>query len=584
MKTKTRTSKIILTVMLMFTVLFNSCDPNEGIDEAFTNNETEAETGSTLDQGAVIQRDFMGRIVNAASLPIDNVNITIGNKTAITDANGVFKIINATVKEKQAFVIANKPGYLKGMRSVVPTQNTSNVSIMLIAESLSGTVASGVDSEVTLGNGTKVSFDGAFKDENGNAYSGNVDVYMYHLDPSNPNINAIMPGNLQAINANEDERLLETYGMLNVELKGDSGQKLNIADGHVAEIEVPVDPAQSGVAPSSIPLWHFDEVNGHWIEDGEATLVGGKYVGEVSHFSWWNCDAQFPTVTLCLEVVDIANSPLANVKVELWRSNATYPRVGYSNGNGEICGLIPSNETLTLKAFDQCGVEVHSQSVGPFSTDTNLGQVVLPSVTAAVITGSLVDCSYVNITNGYVTLNYGSLYSDVAVTNGEFTFSVIECASQPTFTLEGIDYAAFQTTGDLSFNFSNTNIGNIIACNTVTEFISVQVDNNPVEYYLNNISSGQSSTSFLNVSGGNSSNGFFYLDGSNTALGTFDSTVYSIECSIMNIDYSQPQNISYNLNAYGVTGQYIDMNFSGTYIDASGTARTVVGSVHVLRD
>ncbi|NRD21386.1 hypothetical protein HNV08_15120 [Winogradskyella eckloniae] len=566
----------ILIAMIMLT----SCESD---DEGTSNTNYNTE----LDFGLSIQRDFTGRIVDEASAPIDNVIVTIGNKVATTDDNGMFIINSATVKEEQAFIIAEKAGYLKGMRSVVPTDGANTVRFMLITENVAGTVASGSNSEVTLGNGTKVKFDGEFKDENDNPYSGNVDVLMYHLDPSNPSIDAIMPGSLQAQNEDGNERVLETYGMLNVELRGDSGEKLNIADGSVAEIEIPVDTAQIGVAPSTIPLWHFDEDKGYWIQDGEANLVGGKYIATVSHFSWWNCDAQFPTVILCLNVVDTVNTPLSNVVVELWRTGATYGRQGISNGNGEICGLIPANETLTLKAFDQCGVEVHSTTIGPFSTDTNYGNVVLPSVTSSVITGNLVNCSNANVTNGYVALTYGGQYATIPVTNGSFSLSVIECASLPDFILEGVDYGTFQTTTEIQYNFSNPSVGNIIACNSITEFISVQVDNDPAEFYLNSLSGHSNGPNAFSVGAQNATGSSFLSGGNSITPGTYSFTStpsFWIESSNINIDYNVPNTLQFTLSNYGAIGGYIDMIISGNYTDLSGNLRTLSCSIHVVRD
>lgn len=538
---------------------------------------------SSVNHGSAVSRSFIGKILDENSNTISGVMISIGSVSATTDANGRFIISNASVLERQAIIVAEKTGYLKSVKTMVPTNDTNSLTVMMIAENVVATINSGSSSTVSLTNGTQVTFDGEFKTDSGSAYSGTVDVLMYHLDPSNSNIEAIMPGNLQAVNSSDEERVLETYGMLNVELRGASGEHLNLASNTVAQIEIPIDPAQTS-APATIPLWSFNETSGLWEEDGIATKQGNKYVGEVSHFSWWNCDAQFPTVTLCLNVVDTASNPISSVKVELWRANATYPRTGVSNGSGEICGLIPANEVLTLKAFDQCDVEVHSQSIGPFATNTDLGNIILPSVNVVEITGNLVDCNMDNVTDGYITLLYGTQLSDVSITNGAFSFNIIECASQPMFEIEGVDYTSFQTTGQLSYNVSNPNIGNIITCTAVTEFVSLQLDNDPAEYYLTNISTAQSGASFMNVTANNGTNEFFYVGGSNTTLGTFDSTIYTLESSVMNIDYNEAINISYNLNAYGAVGEYIDMNFSGTYTDLTGNVRSVVGVVHVFRD
>jgi hypothetical protein len=580
MKNRNTKFKLLLSLVLVVGTLFTSCDPKD-INESYEPGENN-EIG--LDLGQNVQHDFMGRIVDESNAPLENVMVSIGSKMESTDANGMFIISNANVKKRQAFIVAEKPGYLKGMQSLVPTQGTNTVRLMLIPQNIVATISSGGDSEVNLPNGTAVKFDGAFKEVNGNAYSGNVDVIMYHLDPSNPDIDAIMPGNLQAENASGEERILESYGMLNVELRGTSGQELNIADGHVAEIEMPVDPAQSGNAPATIPLWHFDEENGYWIEDGEATLIGGKYVGEVSHFSWWNCDAQFPTVTLCLNVVDAANIPLSNVKVEMFRSGATYPRTGVSNGIGEICGLIPANETLTLKIFDQCGIEVYTTTIGPFSTNTNYGDLVLPTVSAAVITGNLVDCSNANVTNGYAAVTYGNQYATVDVTNGSFSLSVIQCASLSDFTLEGADFDTFQTTTALPFTFNNTNVGNIIACSAVTEFISVRVDNNPTDYFLASISaSGNQSSPGISVSSQTNLN-YFYVGLGSTTPGNYSLDQFGFEASNIDLDYSIPTNLQLNLSNYGSAGNYIDATINGTYTDTSGNVRNLSVTIHVIRD
>ncbi|WP_044404199.1 hypothetical protein [Lacinutrix sp. Hel_I_90] len=584
MKIANTSFRFMLSLLLVLSALFMSCEPNNNSDPFIPGENNEI----GLDLGSSIQRDFMGRIVDEANLPIENAVVTIGTKVASTDANGMFIINNADVKQKQAFIIAKKPGFLKGMRSVVPTQGTNQIEIMLVTENLAGTVASGNSSNVTLTNGTKVSFDGNFKDENGNAYSGNVAVYIYHLDPANPNVEALMPGNLQAENANGEARVLETYGMINVELKGDAGQQLNIADGSVAEIELPLDPAQTGVAPSIIPLWHFDEVNGYWVEDGEAILVGGKYVGEVSHFSWWNCDAQFPTVTLCLNLVDNATSPVSNVKVELWRSGATYPRVGRSNGNGEICGLIPANETLTLNAFNQCGDIEYTTTIGPFSINTNLGNIVLTSVVSTTVTGNLVDCSNVNVTNGYVVLDYGNELATVQVVNGAFTFSLLQCPALLDFTLEGIDYDTFQTTNDVTFNFTNSNVGNIIACNAISEYISVQVDSNPIDYYITDIDANdnQQGVGFTISAPLNSGTGteWFYVGLGSITPGNYTLAQFGLEATSIAMDYAVPNNLQLNLASYGSVGNYIDATINGTFTDLSGVIRTLSVTIHVLRD
>ena len=573
---------VLLVGIFFFSTTFTSCK------EPGDDNPPNPQQNDFSDNfGNAVNRDFMGKIMDNAHNPISGATVKIGSDTATTDDNGIFIIEDATVFERFAYVEVEKSGYLKGSRSLVPTDAMNQVSIILLDENVVGSVNSGQDSEVNLPNGTTVKFDGAFKDENGNAYSGSVSVMMQHLDPSDPDINLKMPGMLYAQNADNNERALETYGMLNVELRGSGGEKLNIAEGHTATIEIPVDPAQTN-APNTIPLWHFDEEIGVWVEDGQADLIGGKYIGQVSHFSWWNCDAQFPTVTLCMQITDGTN-PVYGVKVELFRANAVYPRVGWSNGNGEICGLIPANESLTMKIIDPCGNVISTTTIGPFSSDTDLGTVTIPALQTAVITGTLVDCNNNAVTDGYVILRYGQ-YNELTytVTNGTFTFTTLSCVANGNFTLEGLDNTGFQTTGIVNFTFTNptTNIGNLVACNTITEYITYQIDNDAPIVLVTNISGNYYSQNNTYSVNGSLNNDFIYI--SVTAdPGTYNyGNDYTMEISPANLDYSQPVNLTatVNTNPIANTGEYIDVTFGGTYTDTQGVVRSLTGIAHVIRD
>ena len=584
MKTTFKTIVLLLGIFI-FSTTFTSCKETGG-----DNPPTPPQSDFSENFGNSVDRDFMGKIMDSSHNPISGATVQIGSDSATTDDNGIFIIEGATVYQRFAYIEVTKSGYLKGSRSLVPTDAMNQVSIILLDENTVGSVSSGQDGEVNLPNGTSVKFDGAFKDENGNAYSGTVSVMMQHLDPSDPDINLKMPGMLYAQNANNNERILETYGMLNVELRGSGGEKLNIADGHTATIEIPVDPTQTN-APSTIPLWHFNEEIGVWVEDSQADLVGGKYIGQVSHFSWWNCDAQFPTVNLCMQITDGTN-PVYGIKVELWRANATYPNAGWSDGNGEICGLIPANETLTMKVIDPCGNLISTTSIGPFSSDTNLGTITISALQTSTITGTLLDCNNNMVTDGYVILKYGT-YNELTytVTNGTFTFTTLSCVANGSFTLEGLDNNSFQTTGEVSYTFITpaTNVGNLIACNAIIEYITYQIDNDsPVVIISNLNASYYSSGNNYSINGGsdNNSNGWLYI-GVEATAGTYTyGTNLSMEISTADLDYNQPINISATVNTNPIAniGDYIDIAFGGTYTDTQGNVRNITGVVHVKRD
>ncbi|MCA6423135.1 MAG: Ig-like domain-containing protein [Flavobacterium sp.] len=582
--------------LLLLAVSFSSCNPNDDSN----NNAGPNDDAFAQNFGSAVARDFIGQIVDMDNNPIQNVEIKIGTSTTQTDVNGVFIINNANVYQKFAYITAKKTGFIDGSRAMVPTSGKNNVKIMLLPNAPLETIQSGVVSEVSIYSGTKVKFQGGFQDENGTDYSGPVQVSMFHLTPSDENIDKLMPGMLYAQTATNQEAILETFGMLNVELRGSAGQKLNIKEGQTAEITIRIDDSQIATAPSSIPLWHFDEAKGYWKEDGVATKVGNKYVGEVSHFSWWNCDAPFPLVTLTVTIVDANGNGISNVGVGLIANGNSWPVIGYTNTNGQISGLVPSNQTLVLNVypdFYSCNSSniIYTTSIGPLSANTTLSNIVInnsQTIISSTVVGNLVKCNNTNVTNGYVILNRAGSYSVSPVTNGSFSFNEIYCPSNTQFTLKGFDIENLQQTDSINYNFTApiTTIGNLQACTAVDEFISYQIDNNPTVFFTQNVSGGLTGG---NSFGGNPSfyvygssiNTEFYIGSSNVLTpGVYTTPQFIIEGSGIYIGSGTTNTMQFNVSQIGVIGEFMDMTFSGTYQDPNGGNHTLTGVAHVIRD
>ena len=445
---KTNQNRLVKIASVLILLLMLSCSDNSG-------DNSNISPEFNYNQGNSVNRNFQGLILDTSGNPVNNATVQIGNSSAQTSTSGSFSIIGAEVKERFAHVKVSKTGFISGSRVLVPTSGDNRINIMLIPNTPTAIITSGANSEVSLPNGTKVKFDGSFKDASGNAYSGDVQVSLYHLKPSNSYLGELMPGSLLASNASGEARVLETLGMLHVELTGSAGEKLNIANGHTAEISLDIDASQLGTSPTTIPLWSFDEANGIWKEEGTATRVGNKYIGTVSHFSWWNCDAPFPQCNLTVTVNNSANLPISNVKVTIRRPSQTYAVPGITNTSGQVTGIIPANESLTIQILDFCGNVIFTTTAGPFSVGSSntLPTVTLTNsvISTVTINGSLRTCSDSNVTNGTVQLNntsstdyFGSIIQNV--TNGSFSFVTNICGTSQQFELLGIDHTNLQIT------------------------------------------------------------------------------------------------------------------------------------------
>ncbi|MFK7833513.1 MAG: hypothetical protein AB8B52_09565 [Winogradskyella sp.] len=605
MKNSNPISNLILFVLFALLTV-TSCEKDDG-NSANPQQEIIPDTFSEY-FGNSISRDFLGNVIDINHNPIEGVTITIGNETATTDSNGIFILNDANVNERFGYVKAEKAGYIHGSRSVVPSDGTNKVTIMLLEATVVGTVNSGTAQTISIANGSSVSFDGNFIKEDGSTYTGSVDVIMHHLDPADDDMAMQMPGMLYAQNTEGAERMLQTLGMLAVELRGNAGEDLNLANGSSSEIRVPVDASLMNIAPPSIPLWFFDEARGYWVEEGEATLQGNVYVGNVSHFSFWNCDIPAEAITFCVTVTNADNEPLNN----LW-ATITSPTFGTSNGytneNGEVCGFVPSGETLELNiySYDFCGsTALYTEMIGPFTADANSAVIVQASsdIIEETVTGIFNTCSGDAVSNGYVQLNYGGQTFTDAVTDGTFEINLLRCEDDNTFKIKGSDYVNLQTTDSISYTFTTplTNIGTISACNTVTEFIQYTIDDEDTVIIIDGIQAGFSEDSPNSNSPSINVSGFGGDGGNNTCFymfGALDSTNY--EGSYNNLDWNNTNdtgfnieeciqmsqtnnNVIYNLTSLGAVGEYIDINFGGTYEDFNGMPHTVNGVVHVLRD
>ena len=596
-----------LILMLLFAlIIITSCEKDDG-NSGGQQQEIIPDTFSEY-FGNQVSRNFLGNVIDTNKNPIEGVTITVGNETATTDSNGVFILNGVSVNERFGYIKAEKAGYIHGSRSVVPSNGTNKVTIMLLEATVVGTVNSGSAETVSMGNGSSVSFDGNFVKEDGSAYSGSVDVIMHHLDPANDDMPEQMPGMLYAENEDGAERMLQTLGMLAVELRGTNGEDLNLPEGSTSEIKIPLDPSLMGMAPATIPLWYFDEANGYWKEEGVAILQGNMYVGTVTHFSFWNCDIPAEAITLCVTAMDDDNNILSNLYVSI--TSATFgSRGGYINENGEVCGFVPSGETLELDvySYDICNdTPLYSQVIGPYTSDSSLS-IIIPDnddIIAETVIGNFNTCDGNPVIDGYVQLSYGGQTFTDIVNDGAFEINLLRCEDNNIFKIKASDFVNLQTTDSISYTFNTplTDIGIISACNDVTEFIQLTIDNDETIFVIddlwatfsvNNPNAFGPIIDIYGSGGDTGNNNCFYMQGrlnDPNYLGEYDhlnfndvnDTGFFIgEClSVSNTN----NNIIYNLNALGEVGEYIDINFSGSYEDYNNESHTITGVIHVLRD
>lgn len=149
----------------------------------------------------------------------------------------------------------------------------------------------------------------AMTTDDGDAYTGRAVASVAVLDPSRDP--STMPGDFQSWNTGSQTAApIESYGAVSVDLRADNGERLQLATGDVAQLSIPLATARNPQdAPPTMPLYYWSGDLGYWIEEGEARLAevspgNWAYVGAVGHFSTWNADAVYESVSIAGCVLD----------------------------------------------------------------------------------------------------------------------------------------------------------------------------------------------------------------------------------------------------------------------------------------
>ncbi|HFC01061.1 MAG TPA: carboxypeptidase regulatory-like domain-containing protein, partial [Phaeodactylibacter sp.] len=379
-----------------------------------------------------VTSSVFGVVVDEDGQAVEGAEISLGSLTQMTNVFGTFSFDNIEMNKKGTFVQVEKAGYFLSGRRFYPTEGNKNkIKIELLQKNFSESFESGVGGTVAISDngGTIVFQPNSIRTEAGDSYNGTVHVATKYLDPTALVTFDQMPGALQGVNSSNEEGGLSTYGMIGVELQGDAGEQLNIADNQTAKITMNLPASLQGAAPAEIPLWSFNYTYGIWVEDGKALLQDGKYVGEVSHFSFWNCDLFSEVVGFGVAVVDNNQEPIEGAGVKISLANGLSSGFGYTGTNGYVGGILPANEELLLEVISPCGDILYTQTIGPFMAGISIGTIEIEVANVIEITGTILNCDGGEVNNGIVIIKQGGVFNSYIVDTNPFSIRIVACSN-----------------------------------------------------------------------------------------------------------------------------------------------------------
>ena len=429
-----------------------------------------------IEQFTFVEAQVQGVVIDTKNQPISDALVEWGGTSSFTDSNGAFSL-SGLVKNKNAALEISKIGYFDGIK-VIQTfpGEVSEIKVSLAERTLSGTINSQTGGMIEANEGGKIEFADGFQHADGTAYQGEVEVYAFYIHPELEYFEQLLPGNQMAINTENVRQVLESYGMINVELQDAQGNELQISKP--ATITSPISQSLRASAPITIPLWHFDIENKYWKEEGTATLVDGNYVGQVNHFTWWNCDVPRDFVYL--------EGSIAPIRGEEWDhtirlTNLSSGTIATTNVSqqGSFAGFIPKDEYLKLEILNLCSDVIYSTETGSFDADVVLPEIVISTneMNWFKVSGELVDCNNNPVSNGYVSLQYDG-FSEILFVDDQGRFSeILPICNFDELVFTAVDINNLKNTVAEKISFdSDIKLNQIRVCEDIGGEFSMTID------------------------------------------------------------------------------------------------------------
>lgn len=454
----------------------------------------------------LVTASVIGEVLDETGLPVANVNVSGGGLHTQSASNGLFRIKNGRFNSLNASVKIEKAGYFTVIRTfLVKSNDSAFVRIKLIPLILSTSFNNNISGAVELNGGkAKLLFPAnSCVLPSGLPYTGNVKVYATHISPDNPDLALTMPGNLTGITSPSQISVLETYGMLSVELRGDNGELLKISNTKKVKMTVTIPPSLLATAKDSLPMWFFDETKAIWVEEGSAKKTGNTYETFVTHFTFWNYDWPCAQVFLDFTLKDrIDSTPLAYNSLVLSAGTAVY---SITNASGYASGYVFKNLPIRLRALNNCGQNIIDTVIGPYSVNTNLGTIYVSTLVTPnyVVRGTMLDCNGQAVSRGSVSVQMLGLTHTVPVAaDGSFSIEAYWCGTSTiNTTLNGYDSIGGTPITPLPISIVSgqpLNIGFVTSCATLPDqFISYNLDDTSRRTFIRNTDSAFCNKTFV---------------------------------------------------------------------------------------
>ncbi len=349
-----------------------------GMSLAGCGSDSDSET-KPVNEEAMLQKNVSALILSSNGNALAAAEIVIAGQTFKTDGFGKAAFTVQIPKSATHVVVAvKKDGFIsQSMRIEAGQVEQLSANLLNVKQTVS--IAKIEEAQViqSVYQNAQITIpENAFVLPNGQPATGAVTVAFTPWDITAADLNA-MPANGVARDAQGNIVNLISAGMITATFTNAAGQKLQLAAGKTADIQMDLPVAsinnQKLLVGSSIPMWHFDEAKGLWIEDGVGQVVaslssttGLAVHATVSHFSTWNWDFKFEnagSVFVQCQSASVAVPCHITAKVKL-KDGSALTKVNSISAQGTTIINMPSEGSIDWSAKDITGTLIGEKTSG----------------------------------------------------------------------------------------------------------------------------------------------------------------------------------------------------------------------------
>ena len=416
------------TVFLFLLLVLAACQRDDEIEmeirTPIVNPPTNPVTGSLI---GVIFDD------SPSHSPISGALVTIGSETQTTNQSGEFIFDNIQLYENGTYVTVEKEGYFDGSeRFNALKDGIQNIEIQLLQRRELGSIQTSNGGPIDIGEAKLDLPAGNYISQDG-TYTGEMNIYAKWLNPTDEAVFSAFPGELTGVNEEARLKALASFGLIVLEVEGTQGQAIQLPESSTALITLPIPEVMREFAPDIIELWSFDQENGTWVEEGEATKEGDTYLAQIDHFSIWSLNLSFDPVILSSQI-NTNGFPAINKRLKIVDPQSGFITFTNTNSEGRFSVTVPEGKFLNLFIDGDCINTPYSQTIEPQIDSNPLEEPIELSVESDdfTINGTVVDCNGAGVSQAWVRVDYENDNELIRTgIDGSFSIDQSRCISEP---------------------------------------------------------------------------------------------------------------------------------------------------------